>query len=112
MGGQNILFPDFTFENIETGNSTHLELFHRWHSGPLEKVIRHCERNTETPLIIGVDRFIYNKPETKKMLDSSDFFRQYGFLFRDFPAVSNVVKTLEAKEAPCPTSEDSLELEF
>ncbi len=94
IGNQELIFPDFSFKS-ESGKTINIEFFHRWHYTQLLQRIIFCEKNeNKIPLIIGVDRFLYNKPEVKEKLDSSIWFSNYGLLFRDFPGVERVHKKL------------------
>ena len=93
-GNQELIFPDFSFKNRD-GKLIHIEFFHRWHSTQLLKRIEYCNNTPNLPLIIGVDRFLYNKSEIKNKLDSSNWFNQNGILFRDFPGVDRIHKKLK-----------------
>lgn len=94
LGMQNIIFPDQSFVNVD-GRIIYLELFHRWHSGQLMTRLNDLETDPNIPLIIGVDRAIYNKKEFKSIIDNSELFSDRGFLFRDFPVVDRVRKCLD-----------------
>lgn len=94
--GREVIFPDLSFHHVD-GADIHLELFHRWHSGQLFQRLEHFAENPELPLIIGVDRALYNKPEIKERLDANEFFSESGFLFRDFPGVDRVCGALDKK---------------
>ena len=94
MGQQELIFPDFSFQNTG-GRVVHIEFFHRWHSTQLLKRLDYCECNPDIPLLVGVDRFLYNKPEIKNRLDASEWFNKNGILFRDFPGVERVHKRLK-----------------
>ncbi len=96
-GEQDLIFPDLSFKRASDGAVIHLELFHRWHSHQLLRRIEFCEKHPNVPLLIGVDRFLYNKPEIKSIIDSSEYFENSGFLFRDFPGVDRVKKSLAQK---------------
>lgn len=91
--GREIIFPDLSFQSL-SGQLIHLELFHRWHSRPLLQRLEQLAVQSDMPLIIGVDRALYNKSEIKLLLDGNDVFEQRGFLFRDFPGVERVRKLL------------------
>jgi len=92
-GDQELIFPDLSFRN-DGGALVHLELFHRWHATPLLSRLELIERRPDLPLIVGVDRTVYRKPEIRAALDGSDWFEQHGFLFRDYPPVARVAKCL------------------
>ena len=93
-GNQELVFPDFSFQNRE-GKKIHLELFHRWHATQLLSRLKYVNIKPDILLIIGVDRSIYKKPEIKKKLDKSKWFTDNGFLFTDFPGVERVYKCLK-----------------
>lgn len=92
-----VFFPDFSFSASDHGPVIHLELFHRWHDTPLLRRLEFLEQHPEVPLIIGVDRALHRRPELEARLAASEFFQQSGFLFRDFPGVDTVEKTLRRK---------------
>ena len=93
-GNQELIFPDFSFKS-DSDNVVNIEFFHRWHSTQLLQRIEFCEQTkNKIPLIIGVDRSLYNKPEIKEKLDSSTWFSKNSLLFRDFPGVERVHKKL------------------
>ncbi|MCF6174417.1 MAG: DUF790 family protein [Victivallaceae bacterium] len=93
--GRDVIFPDLSFQST-AGKVIHLELFHRWHSGPLLQRLEQLAGKSDIPLIIGVDRALYNKPEIRLQLDGNKVFEQRGFLFRDFPGVDRVRKVLNS----------------
>ncbi len=90
-----LLFPDFAFRNVTTDEVFHLELFHRWHITQLEERLQYCEQTPECQLLLGIDRSLLKKDGIlKKRLDESAYFQKYGFFFRDFPGVKNVLDLL------------------
>lgn len=93
-----LVFPDMGFKrnNSIFGETVHLELFHRWHSTQLMKRLEQCEKSSGLPLLLGVDKYLYKKPEIKAALDASAFFASHGFTFSDFPGVEKVKKMLDS----------------
>lgn len=102
LGSQELVFPDFSFRETSSGRTIHLELFHRWHATHLEELFSACEKNPGIPLIIGVDKFLADKPKTAEMLANSEFFQESGFTFRDFPGVDKVLGVLRKKSVKQP----------
>ena len=98
LGEGEIIFPDLSFEN-HNGSVYHLELFHRWHMAPLIRRLDQGAMDQVENLIIGVDRSLINKGGLKETLEESDWFAKRGFLFRDFPGVATVLKTLKKASA-------------
>ena len=94
LAGGDIVFPDLSFED-EAGNVMHLELFHRWHMSQLIKRLDQGALEKVPNLIVGVDRSLINKGGLKETLEESEWFNNRGFLFRDFPGVATVLKTLK-----------------
>lgn len=94
---QELIFPDLSFKNKDK-KLVHLELFHRWHATQLISRLQYGDANPNSPLIIGVDRSLYKKPEIKEELDKNQWFANNGFLFNSFPRVDKVCKCLESKE--------------
>jgi uncharacterized protein len=96
LGKQEVAIADFSFRH-KSGQVVHLELFHRWHKGVLEKRIRHLDQSRKKiPLVIGVDRFLTKDPSTQKQLEHSDWYKNHGLPFNAFPPVKRVVKCLES----------------
>lgn len=92
--GNEVIFPDFSFENSDGGTVVHLELFHRWHSRPLISRLEWMSKHPEVPLIIGVDRSLLKDQEIQDALDQSEQFASRGFLFKDYPTVERTLKCL------------------
>lgn len=88
-----VIFPDFCFENT-CKKRVYVELFHKWHSKPLAERLAELDKGIEYPLIIGVDRGIAERQETKELLEKSIGFAKCGFYYKDFPAVEKVIGML------------------
>ncbi len=93
-GNQELIFPDLSFKNND-GKLIHLELFHRWHSTQLLARLKYGDANPDAPLLAGVDRCLYKRPEINDELNKSQWFTKNGFLFNDFPGVDRVYRCLE-----------------
>lgn len=93
--GGMLIFPDFAFTDA-FGHKVYLELFHRWHSTQLTARLDEMDAGAERRLIIGVDRAVAERPGIKERLDSSKFFAENGFLYRDYPGVEKVLKALNS----------------
>lgn len=95
-GDQQLIFPDLSFCNRESGQILHLELFHRWHRGQLDRRIELLTQHPELPLFIGIDRSLLGKNESAEMF-LARFPELSGrvWFFRDFPGVENTVRMLK-----------------
>ena len=93
-GSQQIIFPDFTFKNTETGQTVHLELFHRWHYTQLVDRLSCIKSVDNKSFFIGVDRSIYKKKEIKMLIDNSPSITDKFFLFSDFSGVNNTLEMI------------------
>lgn len=89
LDGNEIMFPDLSFKHGET--AVHLELFHRWHRGPLHKRLSYFNINPLPGFLFGVDRAIADEAELKNYPNIADRV----FLFRDFPGVERVYQLLK-----------------
>jgi predicted nuclease of restriction endonuclease-like RecB superfamily len=92
--GQEMVFPDLSFTRAD-GTVLHLELFHRWHAGPLRDRLRLVQERQDLPLILGVDVALVRDPEVEAALADSGWFQERGFTFRDYPTVSKTLICLE-----------------
>lgn len=86
-----LIFPDFSLQHT-SGVTVYLEIFHRWHRGPLTQRLSELE-DIKEPLILAIDRFLI-KGDWQESLEDLDASRH--FLFSDYPAVSRLQKTLNA----------------
>lgn len=93
-GGQELLFPDLSFRG-PGGEIVHLELFHRWHAGPLPRRLDWLAAHPQMPLALGIDRAVQANPAIAARLESDPLFARRTFLFRDFPTPTAVRKCLE-----------------
>ncbi|MBF0187355.1 MAG: DUF790 family protein [Magnetococcales bacterium] len=95
LGRQQISIPDLSFRH-KSRRLAHLELFHRWHKGPLLQRLDRLEaRKGRIPLILGVDRFLGKDDEVKARLEASPWFETHGFWFNAFPTVKRLVGVLD-----------------
>ncbi len=91
-----IFFPDLSFQEHATGRILHLELFHRWHRGELEKRLKTLRQDPGLPLVIGVDRSIADEEVLRELSGNDPELARRIFLFRDFPGVERTLKILKA----------------
>jgi len=94
-GGQEIVFPDLSFRREKDGATVHLELFHRWHRGQLDRRLALLERKPETRLILGVDRALADDDAWNALTEAHPVLADRLFRFRDFPGVDRVRRVLE-----------------
>ena len=94
-GNQEIIFPDLSFQEHDSGDVVHLELFHRWHAGQLAKRLELLKNHPELPLIIGIDRALADEEKLARMTGDSPLLKSRCWLFRDFPGVENTLRALK-----------------
>ncbi len=94
-GGQEIVFPDLSFRRERDGATIHLELFHRWHRGQLDRRLALLERKPDTRLILGVDRALADDAAWHTLIEEHPALADRLFRFRDFPGVDRVRRVLE-----------------
>ena len=94
-GGQEIVFPDLSFRRESDGATIHLELFHRWHRGQLDRRLALLERKPETRLILGIDRALADDAAWNTLTEAHPVLVDRLFRFRDFPGVDRVRRVLD-----------------
>ena len=90
-----LIFPDLSFCRESDGMLLHLELFHRWHKGILEKRLAFLQDHPDLPLILGIDRSLADDAEFALLCER--YPRVFCYRFRDFPGVDRTLKMLNAK---------------
>ena len=85
------VIPDFSFRSRATGQTVHLELFHRWHRTGLERRLASPQTLRKLKLIIGADRAL------GAIIDAHPQAEDAGlvFRFRDFPGVETTLRALK-----------------
>lgn len=89
LGHQSYCFPDITFTH-SPGKKIHLELFHKWHRDPLKKRLTALAARPVATLLLGVERSLLKDEGTGEQVKNSTVFKQFGFLFADFPTPRSV----------------------
>lgn len=95
-GGQEIVFPDLSFRREADGRTIHLELFHRWHRGQLDRRLALLEQKPDMQLLVGVDRALADDAAWKVLETDHPALAGRLFRFRDFPGVDRVRRVLDA----------------
>ncbi len=93
LQGEVQCFPDFSLVHV-SGVPVALELFHPWHASPLTERLQQLEQVKGHPLILGVARKLANDPLIAAALETSAYFADFGFVFRDIPTVGQVLPIL------------------
>ena len=95
-GEQEIIFPDLSFQHSASGKVVHLELFHRWHAGELDRRIDRLKNDPALPLMLGIDRaLIAGKDELDAKFTDAPHLASRCWLFRDFPGVESTLRVLK-----------------
>ena len=94
IGGAEFMFPDFTFVNSDK-KQVYLELFHRWHRGNLLPRLRFCIANPNQPIILGIDRHLFNE-DIKALLSTNVLPPDRYFIFSDYPTVNKILTCLRS----------------
>lgn len=96
LEGDAFCLPDFCFENSKKVK-TYLEVFHAWHGSPLIarlKQLEEAKNPSSAPLLLGISKAILKDEKIKKSVEQSDYFKKFGFIFREIPTVDQVLKLL------------------
>ena len=96
LQAQEIVFPDLSFRREADGRTIHLELFHRWHRGQLDRRLALLEQKPDMQLLVGVDRALADDAAWKVLETDHPALAGRLFRFRDFPGVDRVRRVLDA----------------
>lgn len=96
IAGEGAVFPDFSFVAADDpGRIVHVEIFHRWHAAPLEKRLEFLAARPETPLLLGIDRFLLGKNGEEAFLTAHPGLENHLFFFSNYPGVERVKRMLD-----------------
>ena len=95
LPGDFYCFPDYQLSHT-SGVEVAIELFHPWHQGHLLARLNTLAEQTDTSLILGVSKELEKKPIIAEALETSSYFSQFGFIFRDVPTMSTLLPILNS----------------
>ena len=95
LAGDFYCFPDYQLVH-KSGVETAIELFHPWHQGHLIARLNTLAEQKDASLILGVSKELEKKPLIAEALESSTYFSQFGFTFRDVPTMRSLLPILDA----------------
>ena len=101
LGGQQFCFPDITFTHTSSRHKIHLELFHRWHRGELEKRLEVLQKNGNSQLILGICHSLVKKESLPLGDPCGSAIDEFSFVFRSVPtpkAVNTLLDQVYATE--------------
>ena len=90
-----IAFPDYHLVH-KSGVETAIELFHPWHQGHLIARLNTLADQTDVSLILGVSKELEKNALIAEALESSEYFSQFGFTFRDVPTMRALLPILNS----------------
>jgi predicted nuclease of restriction endonuclease-like RecB superfamily len=94
LGGQQFCFPDLSFIHGSNGKKVHLELFHKWHRGELEKRIKTLQKSEKSQVIIGICNSLVKQANMGFPSIHEEEFENFGFIFRGVPTPKAVSSLL------------------
>ena len=94
LNGESVCFPDYLLTH-NSGKKVQVEIFHTWHSSPLLERLQQLDSQNHAPLILGVENSLLKNEEIVKKLESSSFFSNFGFFFREVPTVTKITLVLD-----------------
>jgi hypothetical protein len=97
LSGDTWCFPDFTLTN-QHGDIFYLELFHAWHSTPLIYRLNQLKAAETSELLLGVSKKLLKDSAIEKVIEASEYFRTFGFVFNDMPTVNHIRSILQIDE--------------
>lgn len=95
LTGDFYCFPDYQLVH-ESGVETAIELFHPWHQGHLIARLNTLSEHPDVSLILGVSKELEKNPLIAEALETSTYFSQFGFTFRDVPTMRSLLPILNS----------------
>ena len=95
LAGDFYCFPDYQLVH-KSGVETAIELFHPWHQGHLIVRLSTLAEQKDVSLILGVSKELEKKPLIAEALETSAYFSQFGFTFRDVPTMRSLLPILNS----------------
>ncbi len=95
LAGDFYCFPDYQLIH-KSGVETAIELFHPWHQGHLIARLNTLTEHPEVSLILGVSKELEKNPLIADALETSEYFSQFGFTFRDVPTMRTLLPILNS----------------
>lgn len=95
LAGDFYCFPDYQLVH-KSGVETAIELFHPWHQGHLIARLNTLAEQKDVSLILGVSKELEKKPLIAEALETSAYFSQFGFTFRDVPTMRSLLPILNS----------------
>ena len=95
LPGDFYCFPDYHLVH-KSGVETAIELFHPWHQGHLIARLKTLADQTDVSLILGVSKELEKNALIAEALESSEYFSQFGFTFRDVPTMRALLPILNS----------------
>lgn len=95
LAGDFYCFPDYQLVH-KSGVETAIELFHPWHQGHLIARLNTLAEQKDVSLILGVSKELEKNPLIAETLETSEYFSQFGFTFRDVPTMRSLLPILNS----------------
>jgi predicted nuclease of restriction endonuclease-like RecB superfamily len=92
FGGEEYCFPDFVINHA--GKTFFVELFHGSHQGQIERRLKILTREARRDILLGVERSLLKDKKIKELVESSEWFKNSGFLFSQFPTPGAIKKAV------------------
>ncbi|RMD82957.1 MAG: DUF790 family protein [Lentisphaerae bacterium] len=88
-----LVFPDFLFEQPATGKQVCLELFHRWHYGVLTQRLEDLQAGHCPNYVLGIESSL-KTTELQGLISGDKILASHCFFFREYPSVNKVIEAL------------------
>ena len=95
LSGDFYCFPDHQLVH-KSGVETAIELFHPWHQGHLIARLNTLVEQKDVSLILGVSKELEKNSLIAEALETSEYFSQFGFTFRDVPTMRTLLPILNS----------------
>ncbi len=95
LAANSYCFTDYHLVH-KSGVETAIELFHPWHQGHLIARLNTLAEQKDVSLILGVSKELEKNPLIAETLETSEYFSQFGFTFRDVPTMRSLLPILNS----------------
>ncbi len=97
LEGQHFCCPDITLINSKNKKRIHIEFFHRWHRGELEKRIHILKKIKKPEIIIGIYHSLLKDDQFDELFGKKRGDSPFAFVFKGLPTPKAVNSILESR---------------
>lgn len=97
LEGQHFCCPDITLVHSQNKKRIHIEFFHRWHRGELEKRIHVLKKIKKPEIIIGIYHSLLKDEQFDDLFGKKKETSPFAFVFKGIPTPKAINSVLEQR---------------